>query len=75
VGEHERVALVVPVPSAGLRPGDIGTVVHIHGRGQAFEVEFFTLAGDTIDVLTLDAAQVRPLGHDEVASARRRMAG
>lgn len=38
--------------------GDVGSVVFIHEGGKAFEVEFTTLAGDPLAVLTL-AADVR----------------
>lgn len=42
----------------------MGTVVHIHQGGAAYEVEFLTLTGETIAVTTLSAAQVRPLARD-----------
>lgn len=32
----------------------------IHDGGKAYEVEFVTLAGDTLGVLTLTANEVRP---------------
>lgn len=59
IAEFSRVALTVDVPTAGLRAGDIGTVVMVHQGGRGFEVEFVGLAGDTIAVLTLEAAEVR----------------
>ena len=60
INEHECVVLTEDLPAEGLKAGDIGTVVHIHEGGAAYEVEFMTLTGETIAVTTLLAAQVRP---------------
>ncbi len=32
IKEHDCVVLTVDVPKEGLKAGDVGTVVHIHGR-------------------------------------------
>ena len=48
----------------------MGTVVHAYKDGQAYEVEFVTLDGKTAAVVTLEAAQVRPVGDREIAHAR-----
>jgi hypothetical protein len=45
IEEHNRVVLTASLPEYGLRPGDVGTVVHVYKDGQAYEVEFFTLDG------------------------------
>jgi hypothetical protein len=50
--------------------GDVGTVVHIHKKGEAYEVEFMTLNGKTVAVTTLLATQVRPIEPHEIAHAR-----
>ena len=68
--EHDRVVLAAPVPSEGLVVGDVGTVVHVYRDGQAYEVEFITLAGKTAAVVTLEASQVRPVGTREITHAR-----
>jgi hypothetical protein len=68
--EHELVVLTVPVPASRLEAGDIGTVVHVHQNGAGYEVEFMTLTGETITVVTLMAAQVRPLARRDMAHAR-----
>jgi hypothetical protein len=68
--EHDRVVLAAPVPSEGLVVGDVGTVVHVYRDGQAYEVEFTTLAGKTAAVVTLEASQVRPVGTREITHAR-----
>ena len=72
--EHERVVLKSPVPAEGLEAGDVGTVVHVYGDGKAYEVEFLTLDGRTAAVVTLEAAQVRPVGRREITHARARAA-
>ena len=46
--------LTADLPKEGLKSGDVGTVVHIHGGGAAYEVEFMTFAGKTIAVATVD---------------------
>lgn len=70
IPEFERTVLTADLPSYGLQSGDVGTVVHVLGDGEAYIVEFFTLDGETIDVVVLDAAQVRPVGDNEIAHAR-----
>lgn len=70
INEHDRVVLTEDVPTEGLEAGDIGTVVHIHGKGEAYEVEFICLDGETIAVVTLRANQVRPTKSGEIAHVR-----
>ncbi len=48
------------VPDQALKTGDVGTVIHVHKKGVAFEVEFLTLQGETVAIATLEASQVRP---------------
>jgi hypothetical protein len=48
-----------------------GTIVYIYKNGEAFEVEFMTLSGDTIAVETVVAAHVRPVERNEITHARR----
>ncbi len=70
IREHDRVVLTVDLPDVGLKQGDIGTVVLIHQGGAGFEVEFMTLAGETIAVATLLPAQVRPITKRDIAHVR-----
>ena len=42
----------------------------IYRNGQAYEVEFMTLEGKTVAVVTLEASQVRPVGQREIVHAR-----
>jgi len=71
IKEHERVVLIVPLPSEGLEAGDVGTVVHIHKDGQAYEVEFLTLDGNTAAVATVEASQVRPVTKRDITHTRK----
>jgi hypothetical protein len=70
IKEHERVVLKKGIPEEGLKTGDVGTVVHIYKKGEAFEVEFLTLHGETVAIATLIASQVRPVLKREITHAR-----
>jgi hypothetical protein len=39
IQELESIVLTEDMPEHGLRTGDIGTVVLIHGEGEGYEVE------------------------------------
>ncbi len=69
IHELDSIVLTVDLPEHGLRKGDIGTVVLMHGR-VGFEVEFMALDGETIAVVSLKAEQVRPVREKEIANAR-----
>jgi ribulose-5-phosphate 4-epimerase/fuculose-1-phosphate aldolase len=71
MNELDTVALLRDLPEHGLTKGDLGTVVHVYTDGKAFEVEFMTLTGDTIGVVTLEAGDVRPITEREIAHARQ----
>lgn len=68
--EHERAILLVDLPEYDLAMGDVGTVVHVYSTGQAYEIEFFTMDGQTLDVVTVNADQVRPVTHRDILHAR-----
>jgi Domain of unknown function (DUF4926) len=53
IKEHDRIVLSKDLPAEGLLVGDVGTVVHIHNKGEAFEVEFMTLEGE-VQIKRLD---------------------
>ena len=67
--ELDRVALVRDVPEAGLRAGDLGTVVWVYGA-EAVEVEFVTHAGRTAALRTLAVADVRPVAGNDLPAVR-----
>lgn len=68
--ELDAVVLTVDLPTHSLRAGDIGTVVLVHQGGAGYEVEFLTMEGETVAVVSLHATQVRPVGRREIAHAR-----
>ena len=64
--ELDLAALTEDLPEHGLKAGEVGTVVHVHEPGVAYIVEFFSPAGNTIAVATVENHQVRPASPDEV---------
>ena len=70
IKKHDRVVLKKALPDQALAAGDVGTVVHVYKKGEAFEVEFLTLHGETVAVATLEASQVRPVQKREITHAR-----
>lgn len=74
IREHSSVVLTEAIPSAGLEAGDVGVVVHVHQNGDAYEVEFLTLDGNTIAVETLTARQVRAASSGDIPHVRARLA-
>lgn len=70
IQELEEIILTAELPEYGLTRGDIGTVVLVHNEGAGYEVEFTTLDGETIAIVTLMADQVRPTKQREIAHAR-----
>jgi Domain of unknown function (DUF4926) len=67
----DSVALAQDLPDAGLTAGDIGAIVHVCNSGSAYEVEFVALTGETLALLTLPAAALRPVVQGEIAHARK----
>ena len=70
IKEHDCVVLTKPLPEESLEAGDVGTVVHIHKDGAAYEVEFVTLAGRTVAVATVEASALRPVGTRDISHVR-----
>ncbi|MEO8513065.1 MAG: DUF4926 domain-containing protein [Ignavibacteria bacterium] len=70
IKETDRVILTRDIPEMILKKGDIGTIVLIHNMGKGFEVEFSTLDGDTLSVVTLNSEDVREIRKREIANAR-----
>jgi hypothetical protein len=74
IKEHDRIVLKTAIPAEGLEAGDVGTVVHLYRDGLAYEVEFTSLDGDTVAVVTVEASQARPVNKREIVHARERIA-
>lgn len=70
IEELASVVLTTNLPECGLQAGDIGTVVMVHQAGKGYTVEFLTLNGETVAVITVAADQIRPIRTNEIAHAR-----
>jgi hypothetical protein len=71
VKEHDVVVLREDLPSENLQTGDVGTVVHVHADGAAYEVEFMTLSGRTIAVTTIGSDQLRAVTDRDLSHVRQ----
>ncbi len=69
IKELDTIVLTEDLTEHGLKRGDVGTVVLLHGD-RGYEVEFVSLTGETLAVVSLSPHQVRPLGQREIAQAR-----
>ena len=70
LGEHDRIVLTKDLSAGRLKAGDVGTIVHVHHDGEAFEVEFPVLEGTTAAVATVPASQLRPVAAADLTHAR-----
>ncbi len=70
IHEHDCVVLTADLPAEGLLAGDVGTVVHVHEAGAAYEIEVATMTGQTVAVTTVPASQVRPLSPRDISHVR-----
>jgi calcineurin-like phosphoesterase family protein len=68
--EYEQVVLTEDLPKHDLKAGDLGTVVMIHGDHAGYELEIFSADGRTLDVVTVEAHQVRPVSRRDVLHVR-----
>lgn len=59
IQELEDVILESDFPQSGHQRGDMGTIVLVHQGDKGDEVEFTTLDGETVAVVTLPTSQVR----------------
>lgn len=71
IQELDSVVLTIDLPEYGLERGDIGAVVLVHRNDAGYEVEFVTLDGGTVAVVSLFPSQVRSIRQGEIAHARR----
>lgn len=70
IKEHDCVVLTKSLREENLDAGDVGTVVHIHNDGVAYEVEFVTLDGSPVAVATVGASDLRPVGKRDISHVR-----
>jgi hypothetical protein len=71
IAEHDLVVLTGPLVEHELQAGDVGTVVYIHNAGEAFEVEFVTMQGTTVALVTVSADLVRSIGNRDLYHVRQ----
>ncbi len=71
IEEHDSVILTRDVSEYGLKAGDAGAVVSVHGAREAYEVEFMTVDGMTVAVCTLEPEAVRPLNGSLIPNYRQ----
>ena len=53
-----------------LKPGDVGTVIHVHSANAAVVAEFMSLDGDTVAIATVLPSQARPVTSADITHAR-----
>jgi len=70
IKELDTVVLNVDLPEYRLEKGDIGTVVLIHQNHKGYEVEFITLEGETLVVISLFPSQIRTVQKREIPHVR-----
>lgn len=70
IKELDRVVLADRIDEAGLEIGDIGTVVFVYKQQKSYEVEFMTLTGETVAVVSVLPSQVRTIRDREIAHVR-----
>lgn len=63
------VVLTHDLPAHGLRSGDLGAVVEVYGP-DAIGVEFVAASGRTQALLTLQPADLREVGDDDLVAVR-----
>ena len=63
------VVLTHDIPTAGLRSGDLGTVVEVYAA-DAIGVEFVAASGRTQAVITLNRSDVREVADNDLVSVR-----
>jgi hypothetical protein len=67
--ELDSAVLTTDLPEYGLSAGDLGTIVLVYDD-EGYEVEFVTLEGETLAVVSLRADQLRSVEPREIAHAR-----
>lgn len=70
ISELDLVVLTHDFKDHNLKTGDVGAVVHCYDDNLGYEVEFVTAEGKTVAVLTLTAADIRPISHAEILHVR-----
>lgn len=59
--ELDTIILAHDIEDSSLKEGAVGTIVHIYGTGEAYEVEFIKQDGGTAGLLTLTTDDFHPV--------------
>jgi hypothetical protein len=63
IPEHSTVVMLRDLPDHDVAAGDVGVVVHVYqgtdGEPVGYEIETFGVDGDSFDVVTVKATDVR----------------
>ena len=70
ISELDTIVLTKDLQKHNLSKGDVGAVVMVYNDGEAFEVEFVTLNGETIAVETINAEFVRAVNNNDIMHVR-----
>lgn len=74
IAEHAEAILTRDVPEKHLEQGDVGTVVSVHyredGSPAGYTLEIFSITGETLEVVNVEADAVRGAGSKDVTHAR-----
>lgn len=70
IKELDTIVLTKDLPEHHLSKGDVGAVVMVYNNGEAYEVEFVTLNGETIAVETINATFIRAVNNKDVMHVR-----
>ena len=68
--ELDIVVLKKDILEQKLKAGDVGSVVHVYAHAKSYEVEFVNVRGETIALLTLEDADLRPMADWEILHVR-----
>ncbi|MDE0632246.1 MAG: DUF4926 domain-containing protein [Caldilineaceae bacterium SB0665_bin_25] len=71
--EHQQIVLTAPAigdEQEELKPGDVGTIIHIHPNQEAFVAEFSSLDGENVAIATILPSQARPVANSDFTHAR-----
>ena len=71
--EHDTVILTDAIQGDEenvLLPGDVGCIIHVHGSGVAYVVEFAALDGEILDIATVRPEQIRAVTTRDITHAR-----
>ena len=67
--EHDCVVLRDDLGESNLKPGDVGTIVHVYSDRSAFEIEFTESDGRGVALATVQPSQLRPMAATDLAHA------